>query len=185
MKYSLLLITLLVFTVSGCKSTNAIDMDKLTSKQFDTVKSILKNKKYAIDITAVYPFNSAATTRVLNALLIPSGDNSDRIDVAGDRFFLKVIENKSIADLPFYGERRIGGDYGGNSSIGIAFDTEMKDYTIKENLRKKIFNIDFNVHNSIESYNINMTVSHNRSVSININSLHSNTISYSGKITSL
>jgi len=168
---------------SSCKSINTINNSKKEA-QFQQLVKLIKSRSYQININAVYPFNTNASTQVINALLFPIGDSAARIDVTGDGNFLKVSNNNVEADLPYFGERRIGGNYGGTNS-GIMFNKAPEDYHIKVNEKKKNVIVKFSANNLTENYTVILKVTLNNKAYISINSFHLNQISYDGSIVGL
>ncbi len=167
----------------GCKSSNSVAKQELILKQFSELETLINNKNYTIEITAVFPFNTNGTTQVLNSILLQTGgNNANRIDVNKEGYYIKVINDSTKADLPFFGERRIVSNYGGNDS-GILFDASLKNYSLNKNLKKKTLNINFDVSNNTESYAVYITAYPNKIVNITINSSHTANISYLGILT--
>ncbi len=181
--YKLLIIGF-VITFSACKSSNEITNRKNT-EQFEKLQALIESKAYQIDINAIYPFSTAATTQVLNAVLFPSGNSAARIDVRGNGNHIKISEDKVKANLAFFGERQIGsGNYGRNSS-GILLDDSIQGYVVTKNEKKKTLTIKFSANDGVENFTITIIANTNQRASVTVNSSHLNRISYDGTIETL
>ncbi len=181
--YKLLIIGF-VITFSACKSSNEITNRKNT-EQFEKLQALIESKAYQIDINAIYPFNTAATTQVLNAVLFPSGNSAARIDVRGNGNHIKISEDKVKANLAFFGERQIGsGNYGRNNS-GILLDDSIQGYVVTKNEKKKTLTIKFSANDGVENFTITIVANTNQRVNVTVNSSHLNRISYDGTIETL
>lgn len=173
---SLIVITL--FLASGCKSAaTAMDPQEKAS-----IKELLESRSYRIDVTTVYPQNTATTNRVVNDLMIRTGNSSNRIDVTGDGHFISIDDAIGTANLPFFGERRLGSDYGGNDS-GISFDNTIRNYSITDD--KNAFKVKFQVRGTNDQYNITLTVFGNKSVTVFVSSADKTNMQYDGDISAL
>jgi len=169
---------------SSCKSVDTVNNAK-EEAQFEQLVQWVKQQSYQININAIYPFNSNATTQVINALLLPTGNSAARIDVTGEGNYIKVFNNKVKANLAYFGERRIGGNYGGTNS-GIVFDEKTpEDYQIEINDKKKYVTVKFSANNVTENYSVTLRLFLNNNAYISINSSHLNQISYDGSIVNI
>ncbi len=178
----LILCSIIGFT--SCKSSNQVTNLK-NAEQFAKLEALIESKSYQIDINAIYPFNTAATTQVLNAVLFPTGNSAARIDVRGNGNYIKISDDKVKANLAFFGERQIGGGNYGKNDGGIHLDDSVQNYTVTKNEKKKTLSIKFNANDNIENHNITIIVSINQRASISVNSSHLNRISYDGTIEAL
>jgi len=167
-------------TKNGMQTNNTIALNEL--------EVLLQQKEYRIDIYTIYPFNNAATTQVMNALLLQNtGNSASRIDVRGDGNFLELQDSTATSYLPFFGEQRMRtGNYGGTDSA-IQFEGIIDDYTIKPYKNKDAFIIEFSVNqksHSTESFDVSIIVFLNKNVDITLMSSHRNSIRYQGQLIS-
>ncbi|WP_010179343.1 DUF4251 domain-containing protein [Aquimarina agarilytica] len=179
--FKLLIISSFIGVVS-CKSSEVTNQKK--ADQFVKLQELIESKSYQIDINAIYPFNTAATTQVLNNILFQTGNSAARIDVRGNGNYIKISDDKVKANLAFFGERQISGNYG-RTDGGIQLDDSVQKYTVTKNDKKKTLSIKFNANDGIENFSVTIIASINMRVSIGVNSSHLNRISYDGTIETL
>lgn len=170
----------------SCNPSKQLAKKKIQQEQLIAIENSIDTKQYAIEITAVYPFITNATAQVLNGLLLQGagGHSAGRIDVNKQGYFIKITDDKSKADLPFFGERRITKAYG-NDTGGIIFDDHYRNYTVLKNDKNKSLVINYEINDATESYGVYITVFASKKVSITINSSHTANISYEGLFTAL
>lgn len=182
----LFVISIGILLLSGCNATNQLAKKELLSKQFSEVETLINTKQYAVEITKVFPFNTSGTAEVLNSILLPSGGGASAgsIDVNKQGYFIKIIDEKSKSDLPFFGERRISKGYGSDTG-GIIFDDNYRNYSVLKNKKKKSLIINYEINDATESYGVFITVFASKKVSITINSSHTANISYAGELIAL
>ena len=171
----------ILLILCNCKS-NSIVEDKDSTAGITSLETLIEKEVYYIDIEAMYPFNTAATTQVINALMLTNtGNSASRIDVGGEGYFIK-IENDSVkAILPFFGERRLNaGNYSGRDG-SIKIEGIAKEY--EKIIKKKRLEINF-ITNQIdepsEAYDVNLEIFPNKRVSVKIIPNYKTFISYSG-----
>lgn len=171
--FKLLIISSFIGVVS-CKSSEVTNQKK--ADQFVKLQELIESKSYQIDI--------AATTQVLNNILFQTGNSAARIDVRGNGNYIKISDDKVKANLAFFGERQISGNYG-RTDGGIQLDDSVQKYTVTKNDKKKTLSIKFNANDGIENFSVTIIASINMRVSIGVNSSHLNRISYDGTIETL
>lgn len=169
----------------SCKSSK-IDKTEAKAQDMAALQTLLEQDNYYVNIEVAYPFVTAATQRVANALLLRNtGNNANRIDVRGDGNFIK-IQNDSISGyLPFFGERRNNsGAYGGRNSA-IQFKEALEDLGKQINSEKGKLELKFTVDQTegTEHYQILMDIFPNKKVSVNITPTYKTNMRYSGKLT--
>jgi len=168
----------------SCK-TNTIAKNEAYARDMAVVDSLYAQTDYKIAIEAIYPFNTAATTQVANALLWGTGDNANRIDVRGDGNFIK-IENDSVkAYLPFFGERRLNAGSLGGTNTSIQFNEPLEDLAKQINTKKKKLKLEFRANqkgNDNDRYEITIEIYSNTHVSVNITPVYRTFIRYDGRL---
>ena len=181
MKLLLVLCTVILF---GCKSTNTLIKQQEAVKQLESLETVLHSKQFTVSVVNVLPSNTYATQQVLNTLLLQTaGDSSSSIDVQSEGYFLTVKDNIAIGDLPFFGERRVANAYT-NAKGGIMFNNVVHNFKMVKNARKKLFTISFDVDKNTQNYSVYMLVYANKQVNLTVNTSHTTTISYTGKLSS-
>ncbi|WP_407557488.1 DUF4251 domain-containing protein [Winogradskyella sp. 4-2091] len=184
-KSNLIIFFVVLTTMWSCKSSNVDDAEK-PSDAINTLQMLLEREEYYIDIDVVYPFNTAATQRVANALFLSqTGNNASRIDVTGDGHFIEINTDSVSGNLSFFGERRLSaGNYGGRNS-GIVFNGIPEKYVKTINESKKRLDIEFEIKQidePSETYNVKLELFPNSKVAVNITSTYKTFIKYSGRL---
>ncbi len=168
---------LIVFAmIAACSSSK----DPLvTANTLNKIENLANERQFVVDFNTAYPQNTAATQQVMNSLLIQTGNSAGRIDIAGDGAKLTVDGETSTADLPFFGERRMGGSYG-NTNVGIEFDEAiMKDYKVLRQGEK--VTVTYGVSNSENDYfNVRMDIFSKYNVRALITSTKKTNMQYDG-----
>lgn len=183
-KTALLLICSNVILFWGCK-TNSLAKSELKLKNQQIIQTLYNQNNYNIEIEVVHPFNTQATTQVVNALLINTGNSSNRIDVRGDGNFIKIKKDSITGYLPFFGERRLnGGDYGGQN-VAIQFDEVVKE--LKKNIveDKPLLELEFSAKqkgNDSEKYDVKIEIFPNENVSVHVTPVFKTFIKYEGRL---
>jgi hypothetical protein len=165
----------------SCKSTKASIAD---TEALSALEKHLQQKHYRVDMIAAFPYNTAATTAVLNNVMLSNlGNTASRIDINGKGYYIEINDSITKAFLPFYGEQRlVGGRYGGDA-MGINFNTQPKHYGITRHKKKNALVVKFGVSDSVdtsESYDVIMTFFTNNNVEVVIMSSHRTGINYRG-----
>ncbi|MBV7268111.1 DUF4251 domain-containing protein [Winogradskyella luteola] len=169
-----------------CKSA-----DKAENRANDllALEQLSEQEEYRIDVKVAFPFNTLATTQVLNALLIQNaGNNPNRIDVAGNGNFIEIRKDSVKGYLPFFGERRInGGSYGANEA-GIQFDGKLENYTKQVNEKKGKLVLEFSteqIKNGSDSYDVIIEIYPNENTMVTVTPTYKTFMRYSGMLTAV
>lgn len=158
----------------GCSSTKKV-ID--TNPELD---SMIEQESFAFAVKFVEPQVTAALASIGNSGLLAPGNTISRIDVTGSGYFLKLNGELVSADMPYYGERQMGGGY--NSDTGIKFNGTTKNLKIVKDEDKKSYKITFNVAKSAENYFFTIDVTAALNTTVWVQSSHRNRIRYLGKI---
>ena len=140
-----------VLIVFGIMAACSSSKDPLvTANTLNKIENLANERNFVVEFNTAYPQNTAASQQVLNSFLIQTGNSAGRIDIAGDGAKLTVDGETSTADLPFFGERRMGGSYG-NKNVGIEFDqATIKAYKVLRQGEK--ITVTYGVTNSENDY---------------------------------
>ncbi len=168
---------LVLFLLIGCTSSRSasekeIELAKLTD--------LITSKNFEIIPTAISPMLSRGMMAVSNSGLLLPGNSAGRIDISGSASFLKVAGDTVSANLPYFGERQMGGGY--NSSTGVEFGGVPKEYVVSKNAKKNYYSIRFSISEKSENYQVFLNLFPDLSGTITINSSQRNTITYQGNI---
>lgn len=172
-------IVILIFmgtvTLNSCKSTASA----LSAQEKQELSDILESKNYRIEFTAAYPQNTLATQQVVNQIMLPTGNSSARIDIAGEGDFIALENGVAVGDLPFYGERRMGSSYN-TTDVGINFNSKVTDYQVTE--EDSSVKASFNLKGEDDSYQITITLFKSKIVSVLILSSGKTNMRYDGRL---
>lgn len=168
----------LVFAVS-CKTSESATQ---RAEKLNNLETILKSKDFKIDINTVLPFNTNATTQVLNQVMRNTGNTANQINVNG--YDITVKNDTVTGYLPYYGEQRLSSTRY-NASLGIEFSGVPQDYELSKHQKKDVYIMQFTINyeeDTVESYKIFITFFPSNTVDVNIISSHRNTIGYRGQL---
>ena len=161
----------------GCGSAAKSSASASDSRALD---AMVDSKHFKIDVEWANPRMTASMNSVLSSGLLPPGSMPNRINLMGNGNFLQMKGDQVIADLPYWGERQMGGGY--NSNKGIKFDGLAKDLKITKNEEKQQTMITFSISENSESYNVRLILTPNMNGTIFITSSQRNMISYWGQV---
>ncbi|NEV94356.1 DUF4251 domain-containing protein [Psychroflexus sp. YR1-1] len=174
-KISFLLILTGVLTLTSCGTSR-----DFTSEEFQDLEAILQDRYFKIEAEFARPFVTNALAQIGNSSLFAPGDNASQINITGDSNYLKFEGDTVSADLPYFGERQMGGGY--SDDDGIVFIGQPKDLeTIKAKDENKYI-IRFDIQKETESFQIRLTFYPNHKATIHVTSSHRNQISYRGNL---
>jgi hypothetical protein len=177
--WSMWLIALLIASaVVSCKSKSVV----MESQQKTEVVQLLESKQYRVDFTTAYPQQTTTTNRVVNDVMLRTGNSAARIDIAGNGDYLTVNQEQGSADLPFFGERRFSTGYN-NIDIGINYNNTLTDYTVSD--EQSHIQVSFDARGENDQYQITLRIYGNKSVRAFVNSNNHTTMSYDGILSPL
>lgn len=144
---------------------------------------LMAQKEFQIAIRSALPMTTQAWNQIANSGLLQPGNNASRIDLSREGYFIKVAGDSVSANIPYYGERQMGGGY--NSNSGIEFDGIAEDLEIIKDEEKQGYQLSFNVDsaNVSETFFVSSTVFSNGRSIVFVRSSHRNRIQYSGTVT--
>lgn len=164
----------------SCSSTSKLNSGKQPSQE---LVDLISSRNFEVQMDWASPMNTVSLQNVFNALM-PIGSNSSRINLMGISSFLRVEADTVTADLPYYGERQMGGGYNAGDG-GIKFEAVPTDFKVDYNESKNQYEISFSAKQRTESYDVNMIILSNFNSFININSSQRFSIRYEGKVQKL
>ena len=175
LRNSLLLV--LAAVIFGCGASQKV---KEPNAELDRM---MEQKAFEISIRSAEPQLTQAMGQIANSGIMQPGNTIGRIDVAGSGYFIKIDGDSVSADLPYYGERQMGGGY--NSDSGIKFDGIGKNLEITKDDLKQSYTLGFSIASNSENYIVRIEVGNNMTSTSNIRSSHRNRIRYSGDVEAL
>lgn len=147
------------------------------------LQEMVNQKWFSIHPQWASPMATQSLNAVANAGLIRQGSNASRIDIAGNRAFLKMKNDSVFADLPYFGERQMGGAYSPDEA-GITFSAPAKDVAISFNDKKQRYQFKFGVVNKYgEVFNVSGNLYPNGKSTFTVNSSERLSINYTGQLT--
>jgi hypothetical protein len=161
----------------GCGSVSKVVVSN------DALDRLMEQEAFKIEVEAVEPQVTAALAQLRSNGLMRAGDNISSIFVSGEGYFIKMDGQNISANLPYYGERQMGGGYG--SDAGIKFNTTALDLEITKNQEKQTYQITFSVNNSSESYFFTIDIGNSLNSTVRVRSSHRNRIRFTGTVKEL
>lgn len=170
-KYMKFIVPVLSFIFISCGSSQ-----KTNSTDNWILNNLITEQTFEIESRWAQPLATGAYTQAVNGLL-PPGSTAGQINLMGNSNYFKIMKDSVSAYLPYFGERQMGGNYGGTNG-GIEFDGVPEDLEITPT-DKNGYNIRFSINdkeNNIENYkvfiqifkdlNTNMVISSSQRLSI-------------------
>jgi hypothetical protein len=154
-----------------------------TPEQIASFKDFIKNKSYTFLADTANPTMTNGVSAVANSGLWPTGGNISNILLQGNNSYLKVRGDSIEADLPYFGERQMGGGY--DSNTGISFNGIPTHYKEDYNDSKNEVLITFTITEKLETYQVTLSIFPNKKATVIINSSQRFPIRYLGDIQAL
>ncbi len=158
----------------GCSSTGKTHV---TNTALD---DLMQKKTVEMAIRTAEPMVTQAMAQIANSGLLQPGNNISRIDLSGQGYFIKIVGDSVSANLPYYGERQMGGGY--NANTGIVFEGITDDLEITKNDKNASYSIQFSTSDTSETFNVTTVIGTQWNSSTDIQSSHRTRIRYSGKV---
>ncbi|MCF6349205.1 MAG: DUF4251 domain-containing protein [Flavobacteriaceae bacterium] len=177
-----LLSALVIFMMLiSCTSTKIV-----TEAQQKELISWGNEKPFEIISHRALPMPTAAFNAIANSGLLAPGNSAGNIDLIGNPNYFKMKGDTLSVYLPYFGERRFGGNYGSTQG-GIRFDGIPDGNDITWNAKKQRVEMRFKIkqERDNEIYDILVFIFPNHTTRIDINSSERTPISYIGNIESL
>lgn len=172
MERTLVILGILMFTY-GCSSKREMGNQEL--KDLDQAVS---SRNYRIEMQVMEPRLTVATQQITTILMRGTGNTANRVDINGRGHYFTVRNDSLIVDLPYIGERRMGGGYD-NSKGGIIINDPLKSYTETTTKNgERMFTM--NASNGIENYDFTVSIFKNGFSRVNVTSSHRLGITYTG-----
>lgn len=151
-----------------------------SSEDLARLDKLIKDRNFEIETQWVMPLATNSMNQIANAGLLPPGDNASQINIQGDSNYVRFEGDTVSADLPYFGERQMGGGY--NRNTGIEFKGVPEDLEIFNKEDKNHYVISFNISEETENYRVSLRLYPNLNASIYVSSSQRNPISYRGNL---
>lgn len=178
MKYYLLFFALFSLSILSCGSSKST----ATDGELKALTDLVNNRSFSIVSEWAYPTTSRAMQRA-SQLLGPGNNNGGSISLVGNTNFLTISGDSITSFLPYFGERQMGGAYGGADSA-IEFEGVMENYKAVKN-KKDGYDISFVAKSNSENFAVNITLFPNLNADISLNGSSRSFIRYSGTAKSI
>lgn len=170
-------IWILMVAAMGCGGTKTI----ASAEEIEALDNLVANRSFEIQARWAKPMPSQALNSISNARLLPYGSNANRVDITGNSSYLRLVDNRVEADLPYFGERQMSGGYDPQRT-GIQFEGTPENLQIQQNSKTKGYTMRFDINNGIESFQVVAQLMPSRASSFSIISSHRTQIRYDGTL---
>lgn len=173
--YIKFIVLALSFSFISCGSSQ-----KTNSTDKWILNNLITEQTFEIESRWAQPMTTGAYSQAVNGLL-PPGSTVGQISLIGNSNYLKMEKDSVSAYLPYFGERQMGGNYGGTNG-GIEFEGVPEDLEItptNENGYNIRFSINHKESNS-ENYKVFIQIFHDLNANVVINSSQRLGIRYRG-----
>ncbi len=174
-------VMIVIILMISCSSSRKSVVPNASSSVLD---DIVAQKEFLVSSDWASPMASSSLQMIANSGLLPPGNSANMINLTGNSNYVKMVGDSVFGYLPYYGERRMAGAYGGTDT-GIIFEGIPEALSIKKDTIKQRHQIYFEIsdkNNATESYQVNLTLYPNHNSSMNVTSSHRAPISYDGKV---
>ena len=172
------LLICLIFILFSCASSKNV-----TQAEIDNLNALIQSRTFEIESEWAEPQVTNAMMQIANAGMLPSGSNAGNISLIGNNNFFKMKGDTVMAYLPYFGERQMGGSYGGRD-IGIEFEGVPEDLVVSED-KENSYKISFKIkdkNTTTENYNVIVRVYPSLTSTIYVNSTQKRSINYRGRV---
>ena len=172
------LLICMIFMLFSCASSK-----NATQTEIDNLNALIQAKTFGIESEWAEPQVTNAMIQIANAGMLPIGSNAGDINIIGNNNFFRMKGDTVTAYLPYFGERQMGGSYGGRDS-GIEFEGVPKDLVISKD-KENSYKINFKIkdkNTTTENYNVVVRIYPSLSSTIYVNSTQKNSINYRGRV---
>ncbi|MBQ0736185.1 DUF4251 domain-containing protein [Aquimarina celericrescens] len=176
-----ILILILGSICIGCSSTKDITA---TPAQIEALNEMIRIKEFQIESRWAYPLVTNSLSSVANSGLLPPGSSVNNIDLVGDSNYFKMIGDSISMYLPYFGERRVSGNYN-STDTAIKYNNKPDQIEVKRNDRNQTYEMRFKAKSKNDTYDVFVKLFPNLTAMIFINSIYRTTISYKGEVSKL
>ncbi|WP_350285862.1 DUF4251 domain-containing protein [uncultured Croceitalea sp.] len=175
-KLSILITIIISIVLTACSATKTA---KYSETELSNFKTLVESQRFNFNPRWANPMGTQSLNAIANAGLLAPGSTVNRIDLIGTAGFFTVKGDSVMADLPYYGERQMGGAYNPND-IGINFEGVPRKFKLTFNEKKQAYEIKFDINNGTEVFNVNGVLFPNKKAMLFINTSQRLTIQYQG-----
>lgn len=178
MKIQLVLLCLIFL---ACTTTQKTVLPTSQSRALD---DLVAKKAFIIESDRAFPMVTTSMAAISNSGLLGNGNSAGNINLIGNYNYFKIEGDTISADLPYYGERRMGGGYTMDS--GIKFKGIPEKYSLTKDDATQQYDVQFQVRGmGTETFMVALKLYPNWNSSITIYSSQRNAIRYQGVVSAL
>lgn len=155
---------------------------KATPAELAAFEKMVSSKSFQIDANWAQPMASQGLNSIANAGLLPPGSSVSRIDITGSNGYLRMVGDSVMAELPYFGERRMGGGTYNPQESGVNFKGVPKEFSIEPMKKETGYTMRFKINEGQEGYQAAVQMYPSGYTTIAIASTHRTTIWYQGSI---
>lgn len=179
MKYPILYICLMLLMNCGNSKISAMKQENITA-----LKQLVDSKRFVIESRQAMPQATGSLMRLQNSGILGVGNNAGTINLIGNPNYLKIKGDSVMAELPYFGEQRMGGTYGGRDQ-GISFNGLVKDYSAEWSAKKQRYIVRFRAEGKNDQYQVYINLFPNLNSSMSLNGNQRTPIQYQGFVEKL
>ncbi len=168
--------TLCILGLISCGS--ASQADATSNAELNTW---IENRAFTIESSYAMPMATTAVTAVLNTGILGPGNTAGQISLIGTPNHLTIKGDSITANLPFFGERRMGGGYNTRES-GITINGILSDYQVETKRGMYVITFEARDTQGIENYNFTLNLSPNQNANMSVNSTQRTNMQYRGEV---
>jgi len=158
---------------SACTTSKTV----LTASEEEFLREIVHEKGFVVKAAWAIPRNTAALNQLRG--LLPPDSNPNMINLSGTANTLTFAKDSVFARLPYFGERQVAGAYSPNTT-GIQFEGRPNKLEVGPNTRNGAYQVDFEINNSTENFQVTLWLYPNKTVHCTILSNQRFSIGYRG-----
>lgn len=154
---------------------------------YQQLKDLVASRSFEIVSTSAMPMATAAFTKVANSNILGPGSSAGHIDITSNSNRLTVKGDSISGFLPYFGEQKFGGSYGGNHT-GIEFKDVPRDYQVIYNDKKHAVTISFKIsdqYRKTDQYDMTISLYPSYRTQIRVQSTTRTPIGYNGRLSKL
>lgn len=152
-----------------------------TPQEMAALDRVISDGTFKIVAQWAQPMASRGLNSIANAGLLPRGSSAGRIDIAGSGGYFKMDGDRTEADLPYFGERHMGGGYEPDKA-GIRFKGTPKDYSLGPIQKGDGYTMRFSINEGQETFQVLAQIYATGHATVSVASTHRTTIWYQGRL---
>lgn len=168
---------IVLLTSIACASSK----NNATPEEIAALDQMISNKQFEIKANWAQPMATQSLNSIANAGLLPPGSTASRIDISGTGGYFRMVGDSVMADLPFFGERRMGGYYNQNKT-GIRFEGIPKDLSFSSNKKGDGQTMRFTISEESEGFQVIAQLYPNGTARLTVASTHRTNMWYQGNL---